>query len=206
MPFDNFASYGQSASEEGPELYCIPYWFPLNGNSGLTAYPKRQRRNRVFFPEDEELKRQCTDLFKQGLVRVSNSPYVAPIVMVRKPDGSIRVCVDYRALNECIVKDSFPLPRIDDLLDKLRSAECMTHLDLRSAYNQVRMSDDGPQDDSIAAIAFQGLTPNGASCLLELLVMGFDICNAPTTVSRLMNHVLEPYKKKKKKSLTKKSV
>jgi hypothetical protein len=54
---------------------------------------------------------------------VSNSPYVAPIVMVRKLYGSIRVCVDYKALNECTVKDSFPLPRIDDLLDKLRNAK-----------------------------------------------------------------------------------
>jgi hypothetical protein len=95
---------------------------------------------------------------------VSNSPYVAPIDMDRKSDGSIWVCVDYRALNECTMKDSFPLPRIDDLLDKLRSAKCMTHLDLRSAYNQVRISDDGPQDDSIDATAFQGLTPNGESC------------------------------------------
>jgi hypothetical protein len=101
--------------------------------------------------------------------------------MVQKPDGSIRVCVDYMALNECTVKDSFPLPRIDDLLDKLRSAKCMAHLDLRSAYNQVRMSDDGPQDDYIVATSFQGFTLNGASCLLEMLVMGFGLCNAPAT-------------------------
>ena len=113
--------------------------------------------------------------------------------MVRKVDGSIRVCVDYRALNECTVKESFPLPHIDDLLDKLRNAKCMPHLDLRSAYNQVRMSDDGPQDDSIAVTTFQGLTSNGASCLLEMLVMGFGLCNALATFSRLMNHVLEPY-------------
>ena len=124
---------------------------------------------------------------------MSNSPYAAPIVMVRKPDGSIRVCVDYKALNECIVKDIFPLPRIDDLLNKLRSAKCMTHLDLRSTYNQVRMPDDGPQDDSIVATAFQGLTPNGASCLLDILIMGFGLCNALAIFSRLTNHVLEPY-------------
>jgi hypothetical protein len=113
--------------------------------------------------------------------------------MVRKPDGSIRVLVDYKALNECILKDYFPLPRIDDLLDKLRSAKCMTHLDLRSSYNEVRMSDDDPQDESIAATAFQGPTPNGASCLLEILVIGFGLCNAPATFSRIMNHVLESH-------------
>jgi len=113
--------------------------------------------------------------------------------MIQKPCGSIRVCVDYIALNECIVKDYFPLQRIDDLLDKLRSAKSMTHLDLRSAYNQVRMSDDGPQDDSIAATIFQGLTPNGKACLLEMLVMEFGLCNARVTFSRVVNHVLEPW-------------
>ena len=60
--------------------------------------------------EYEEIKRRCSGFFKQGLVRVSNSPYAAPIVMVRKLDGSIRGCVDYRALNECNLKDSFPIP------------------------------------------------------------------------------------------------
>ena len=66
------------------------------------------------------------------------------------------------------------------------------HLDLRSAYNQVRMFDDGLTDDSIAATTFQGLTPNGAPCLLEMSVMGFGLCNAPTTFIRLMTHVLDP--------------
>ena len=120
----------------------------------LTAYPKRQRRNRLSIPEYDELKRQCTNLFTQGLFRVSNSPYVAAIVMVRKLDGHIRVCVNYRALNECIMKDSFLLIRFDDVFDKLRNAKCMTRIDVRFAYNQVRMSDDGPQDDSIATTAF----------------------------------------------------
>jgi hypothetical protein len=73
----------------------------------LTGYPKRQRRNRLSVPEYEELKRQCIDLFKQGLVRVSNSPYALPIVITRKSGGSIRVCVDYRALNDRTLKDIF---------------------------------------------------------------------------------------------------
>ena len=132
------------------------------------------------------------EFFQKRIGPVSNSSYAIPIVLVRKPNGSIRVCVYYRALNECAAKDSFPLPRIDELLDKLRNAKCMTHLDLRSTYNQVRMSDIGPQDDSNQddAITFQGLTSNGASCLLEMLVMGFGFCNVPATFSRLMNYVL----------------
>ena len=120
-----------------------PHRGHLDHKVKLTSYPPRQRRNRLSMPEYEELKRQCTELFKEGKVRISRSPYAAPIVMVRKSDGSIRVCIDYRAINERTVKDSFPLPRIDDLIDQLRDATCITHLDLRSAYNQVKMSDDG---------------------------------------------------------------
>jgi len=85
------------------------------------------------------------------------------------------------------VKDSFPLPRIDDVLDNLGNDKCMTHVDLRSAYDQVRMSNDGPQDDSIVATAFQGLTPKGSSCLLEMLVMGFGLCTAPAAFSDFPN-------------------
>ncbi len=134
------------------------------------------------------------ELFKEGKVRISKSPYAAPIVMVRKLDGSIRVCIDYRAINERTVKDSLPLPRIDDLIDQLRDATGITYLDLRSAYNQVSMLDDGPLDDSIAATTFQGLTPNRVlPCLLEMLVMGFGLCNALATFTRLMTHVIDPF-------------
>jgi hypothetical protein len=106
--------------------------------------------------------------------------------MVRKSDGSIRVCIDYRVINKRTVKDySCSLPRIDDLIDKLREANCITHLDLRSAYNQVRISDDGPTDASIAATTFQILTPSGAPCLLEMLVMGL-VC----AMLQLLLHVL----------------
>jgi len=96
-------------------------------------------------PTYEELKRQCTELFKEGKVRISKSPYAALIVMVRKSDGSIRICIDYPAINEHTVKDvPFPLPHIDDSIDRLKDATRITHLDLRSAYNQVMMSNDGP--------------------------------------------------------------
>ena len=105
----------------------------------LTGYPPRQWRNKLSVSEYEELKRHCTDLFKEGKVYISKSPYAALIGMVRKPDGSIRACIDYRTINERTVKDSFPLPRIDDLIDQLKDATCITHLDLRPAYDQVRI-------------------------------------------------------------------
>ena len=108
----------------------------------LTGIPRRQRRNRLSPAEFAELKKQCTDLFAQGRVRVSNSPYAAPIILVRKADGSMRLCVDYHGVNEFTLKDACPLPRIDELLEQLRNAKCITHLDLQQGYNQIRMSDE----------------------------------------------------------------
>ena len=154
----------------------------------FTKEPRRQRRNRLSLPEFEELKRQCIEYFSQGRVRISNSPYAAPIIFVRKPDGSMRRCIDYRGANECTVRDSFPLPRIDELLERLRNAMVLTHLDLQQGYHQIRMD-----EESIPRTAFQGVTPSGAPCLLEFVVMSFGLMNAPATFSRLTNHVLEPY-------------
>jgi hypothetical protein len=79
------------------------------------------------------------------------------------------------------------------VIDKLREANCITHLDLKSAYNKARMSDDGPTDDSIIATTFQRLTPNGAPYLLEMLAMGFGFYNALATFTRLVTHVLDPF-------------
>ena len=126
-------------------------------------------------------------------MQISSSPYAAPIILVRNPDGSMRMCIDYRGLNEFSVKDAYPLPRIDELLEQLRNTAIISHLDLQQGYYQVRMSDDGPEDESIAATTFQGCTPPGAPCLLEFLVMPFGLSNAPATFSRLMNKILEPY-------------
>ena len=71
----------------------------------LAGYPPRQRRNRLTVSEYDELKRHCTKLFQQGKIRVSNSPYAPPIVMVRKADGTTRVCIDYHAISERTVRD-----------------------------------------------------------------------------------------------------
>jgi hypothetical protein len=88
--------------------------------------------------EMEEIKKQVQELLNQGVIRPSTSPCGSPIVLVPKKDGTWRMCVDYRALNKITVKNRYPLPRIDDLLDQLKNAIYFTKLDLRSGYHQVR--------------------------------------------------------------------
>lgn len=145
----------------------------------LDDVPVRQRYRRIPPSEYEVVKTHINQLMEAGIVRESSSPYASPIVLVKKKDGSLRMCVDYRHLNVKTRKDAFPLPRIEESLDSLSGARWFSTLDLASGYLQVPVSEhDRPKT------AF--CTPFG---LFEFNRMPFGLCNAPSTFQRLMERL-----------------
>ena len=146
------------------------------------AVPMHVRGKRLSPSELAEVKKQVSDLLAKGYIQPSSSSWAAPVLFVPKPDGSFRMAIDYRKLNNLTVPNRWPLPHIDELLEQVRDASVFSLLDLRSGYHQIRLV---PSD--IPKTAFT--TPVG---LYAFTVLPFGLCNAPAVFSRYMAKVLAP--------------
>ncbi|GJV02797.1 putative reverse transcriptase domain-containing protein [Tanacetum coccineum] len=131
----------------------------------------------------KELAEQLKELSDKGFIRLSSSPWGVPILFVKKKDGSFRMCIDYRELNKLIMKNRYPLPRIDDLFDQLQGSSIYSKIDLRSGYHQLRV-----REEDIPKTAFRIQYGH-----YEFQVMPFGLTNAPAVFMDLMNRVCKPY-------------
>ncbi|KAI3717828.1 hypothetical protein L1987_69691 [Smallanthus sonchifolius] len=147
------------------------------------ANPMAKSPYRLAPSEMQELSSQLRELSDKGFIRPSVSPWGAPVLFVKKKDGSFRMCIDYRELNKLTVKNRYPLPRIDDLFDQLQGSTYFSKIDLRSGYHQLRVL-----ESDIPMTAFRIRYGH-----YEFMVMPFGLTNAPAVFMDLMNRVCKPY-------------
>ncbi|GJS44219.1 putative reverse transcriptase domain-containing protein [Tanacetum coccineum] len=147
------------------------------------ATPVARAPYRLASSEMKELSDQLQELFDKGFIRSNSSPWGAPVLFVKKKDGTFRMCIDYQELNKLTVKNRYPLPRINDLFDQLQGSSVYSKIDLRSGYHQLRFC-----EEDILKTAFK--TRYGH---YEIQVMPFGLTNAPTMFMYLMNRVCKLY-------------
>nr|GEY02336.1 putative reverse transcriptase domain-containing protein [Tanacetum cinerariifolium] len=162
-----------------PPVHQVEFQIELNPK----AAPVARAPYRLAPSEMQELSNQLQELPDRGFIRLSTSPWGAPVLFVKKKDGSFRMCIDYHELNKLTVKNRYPLPRIDDLFDQLQAPSVYSKINLRSGYHQLRV-----RDEDIPMIAFR--TRYGH---YEFQVMPFGLTNAPAVFMDLMNRVCKPY-------------
>ena len=172
---EEFADVFQAPPAGLPPKRNVGHTIPLEPG----AIPPFRPMYRLSPAEYAEAKRQIADYLEKGWIEPSSSPYGAPILFVSKKDGTLRMCVDYRAINKVTVRNRYPLPRTEDLFDQLQGAKYFTSLDLTQGYHQLRIT---PED--VPKTAFR--TPFGH---FQFRVLSFGLTNAPATFQAAMNDV-----------------
>jgi hypothetical protein len=145
--------------------------------------PISQRRYKETEEKGKFIKKEVEQLLRMGKIRKSKSPWASPVTLAKKKGADYRFCIDYRKLNNVMKKDSYPLPRIDKLLERYRTARWFSSLDLAAGYHQIEMKEK--DKEKTAFICSQGL--------LEYNVMPFGLTNAPATFQRMMDKTLKEY-------------
>lgn len=154
------------------------------GKHSILTMPDRgpiYQRVRPTSPDEKKVVREeVQKMLDHKVIRPSSSPWASPIVLVKKKDGSVRFCIDYRKLNDITVKDVFPLPRTSDLLESFQGTKIFSTLDAAAGYWQIPLEENAVQKSAFTS----------SEGLFEFLVMPFGLCNAPATYQRLMNTLL----------------
>ena len=174
-----YADIFQEPNSDLPPERDVEHEINIDPNAKVPA----QRLYRLSFAESDELKQQIMKLLERNWIRPSTSPYGAPVLFVQKPNGrGLRLCVDYRALNDITLKDRYGMPRADDCLDQLHGAKIFSKLDLYAGFHQIRI-----KQEDVHKTAFR--TKYGH---FEYCVIPFGLTSGPATFQRLMNQVFQP--------------
>jgi Reverse transcriptase (RNA-dependent DNA polymerase) len=182
----------QEILDQFPEVFSEPSSLPPRRPCDHAIHLHPNSKPVILMPyrfshfQKVEIEKIMEELLKNNFIQPSTSSFASPILLVKKKDGTWRMCVDYRKLNDLTIKNKFPIPIIDDLLDELKDACVFSKLDLRAGYHQIRMN-----THSIPLTAFR--THDG---LFEFTVMPFGLTNAPATFQSLMHSVFKPYLRK----------